>query len=218
VTDLATATGVGGASGVGGLGRWSKSCSNLSDRAFSLDYDTKKAGSIRALVEKYRGLDSEGGRSSSHSRSCSDLSSLGSISSTLLGGLPSTASSLRRSKSYSRIVEQQSSLDYGQESYRTTVRNMFTNMKEFSTRSVSAITAGADLFRRLPTLQQRLADLPPATSRVASHSHSFIQGTHSATYTSKVEETNSCTQKTLRQLKLSNDWLTSHSSSGAAAR
>ena len=35
----------------------------------------------------------------------------------------------------------------GQESYRTTVRNMFTNMKEFSTRSVSAITAGADLVR-----------------------------------------------------------------------
>ena len=51
---------------------------------------------------------------------------------------------------------------------------------------MACITVG--LLQRLPTLQQRLADLPPAASRVASHSHSFIQGTHSATYTSKVQQ------------------------------
>ena len=89
------------------------------------------------LINKYSGdsqrsLTQEPASSLSSSRflskSCADLSSTESV-----------APSLRRSKSYSRITEERSAYDQQRESYRSTVRNMFTNLKDFSSRTVSAI-------------------------------------------------------------------------------
>ena len=91
------------------------------------------------LINKYSGdsqrsLTQESASSLSSSRflskSCADLSSTES---------QSVAPSLRRSKSYSRITEERSAYDQQRESYRSTVRNMFTNLKDFSSRTVSAI-------------------------------------------------------------------------------
>ena len=69
--------------------------------------------------------------SSRLSKSCADLSSTVTESQSV--------ASLRRSKSYSRITEERSAYDQQRESYRSTVRNMFTNIKDFSSRTVSAI-------------------------------------------------------------------------------
>ena len=65
------------------------------------------------------------------SKSCADLSSTVTESESV--------APLRRSKSYSRITEERSAYDQQRESYRSTVRNMFTNIKDFSSRTVSAI-------------------------------------------------------------------------------
>ena len=65
------------------------------------------------------------------SKSCADLSSAMSEHEPV--------PSLRRSKSYSRITEERSAYEQQRESYRSTVRNMFTNLKDFSSRTVSAI-------------------------------------------------------------------------------
>merc|ERR1711915_556957 len=60
-----------------------------------------------------------------HSYSCIDLS---------------TESSLRRSKSYTKIVGHEHSLDKAQESVRSTLKDIFTNTGSFSSRSISAIS------------------------------------------------------------------------------
>jgi len=49
--------------------------------------------------------------------------------------------SLRRSKSYSRIMDQQSALDKRLHSYNTTRTNMFTNTQHFSPRSVATLSS-----------------------------------------------------------------------------
>jgi len=60
---------------------------------------------------------------SQYSRSCADLSNL------------------RRSKSYSRITDQHSSWDKRLDNYRSTMSDMFTNVKTYSSKSIAALSS-----------------------------------------------------------------------------
>merc|ERR1719483_1451347 len=62
------------------------------------------------------------------SRSCVDLSL-------------EDQSSLRRSKSYSRITDQLSSFDKKLDSYRSTMTDIFTNVKDYSSKSIAALSS-----------------------------------------------------------------------------
>merc|ERR1719320_242916 len=66
------------------------------------------------------------GTSSQYSRSCADLSDM---------------TSLRRSKSYSKITGQHSSWDKRLDSYRSTMSDMFTNVKTYSSKSIAALSS-----------------------------------------------------------------------------
>jgi len=66
------------------------------------------------------------GTSSQYSRSCADLSDM---------------TSLRRSKSYSKITDQHSSWDKRLDSYRSTMSDMFTNVKTYSSKSIAALSS-----------------------------------------------------------------------------
>merc|ERR1712106_682311 len=85
-----------------------------------------------------------------HSRSCVDLSL-------------EDQSSLRRSKSYSRITDQLSSYDKKLDSYRNTMTNMFTNVKDYSSKSIAALSS-ENLLKNI-----RLGNSAPETSSHSSY-------------------------------------------------
>ena len=68
----------------------------------------------------------------SHSRSMQDLSE---------HSVNGEQEGLRRSKSYSRITDTQSSWEQSRASYRSTLTDMYTNTSAFSARSIAAIRA-----------------------------------------------------------------------------
>merc|ERR1712106_442296 len=80
-----------------------------------------------------------------HSRSCVDLSL-------------EDQSSLRRSRSYSRITDQLSSYDKKLDSYRSTMTDMFTNVKDYSSKSIAALSS-QNLLKNI-----RLGNSAPETS------------------------------------------------------
>ena len=96
------------------------------------------------LIEKYSGdprsrrqapATVSGSASASRwlTKSCTDLRSLAPE--------PELVAPLRQSKSYSRINEERSAYDEKRDSYRSTIRNIYTNLKDFSSRTVSAIAS-----------------------------------------------------------------------------
>ena len=98
--------------------------------------------SCQNLIDKYttRSLSSSslGPSSSSRlgrytSKSCSNLTSLTDHE--------PLDPPLARSKSYSRLTEEKSSYELKQASYRSTIRNIYTNLKDFSARTVSALSS-----------------------------------------------------------------------------
>lgn len=83
-----------------------------------------------------------------HSRSMTDLSTYDSLKTgSSLGRYSKSCldmadqSSLRRNRSYSKITDQQNSLDKKLDSYRSTMTDMFTNVKSFSSRSIAALSS-----------------------------------------------------------------------------
>jgi len=120
---------------IGGGGRYKVSCQNLIDK-YSLRSE---------VISKPR----------EYSKSCSNLLDKDWSDGQELGAL-------KRSKSYSRITEEKSSYEQKKESYRSTIRNIYTNIKDFSSRTVSALSSSDRILKAssLSRLSQTPACLP----------------------------------------------------------
>lgn len=150
--------------------------------------------SCQNLIDKYSGISST---------SSTRLASLGQYSKSCSNLLDQDWSSaqdngaMRRSKSYSRITEEKSCYEQKKESYRSTIRNIYTNIKDFSSRTVSALSS-SDRISKASSLSR--LSLP-----------SSYQSAESST-ANLPKDSLSNSMKSFRQLKLSTSFLTNSDS------
>merc|ERR1719195_332342 len=147
--------------------------------------------------------------SSRHTKSCSNLASLAPASDLDTAA----ATGMRRSKSYTRITEESSAYEKNLSSYRNTIRNMYTNLKDFSARTVSAISSDrAVKGLRFSSVSQ--LPRPSNTPSLALSSHSAAANRSLSKLPSEL--TTDHDMKTFRQAKLSNTFLGSSTSTSSS--
>jgi len=167
---------------IGGGGRYKVSCQHLIDKY------TSRPSSVSSYDVSTLGR---------YSKSCSDLTFQDPSLSNL---------GLRRSKSYSRINDERSAYDLKTESYRSTIRNIFTNLKDFSSRTVSAISSD----RAVRGLRfSSVNDLPEPSSLSSSYSSSVNKSLSKL----PTDLSTDFSKKSFRQMKLSNTFLSAGTSS-----
>jgi len=124
-------------------------------------------------------------------KSCSDLSSLTETSSM---------SNLSRSRSYHRLTSEKSSYEKNIDSYRSTIRNIYTNLSDFSSRTVAALSSDKVKGLRYGSVGSSLGSEPSFRS-------SYSSNINKSDTKIPQDVTTNHAMKSFRQMKLTNTFL-----------
>jgi len=172
---------------IGGGGRYKMTCQNLIDKYARNTPDTRGFSHASSTLNS---LDLNPTMSRRFTKSCSDLSSLSGSSSM---------SNLTRSRSYHRLPSEKSSYEKNIDSYRSTIRNIYTNLSDFSARTVAALSSDKVKGLRYGSVSSSIGSEP-------SLGYSSYSSNSSATKLPQ-DLTTTHAMKSFRQMKLTNTFL-----------